>query len=141
MHVMKTRALFLTLLATAAGCGGGGGGAYSTGPGPGTNSTGSNTPAPGIPNAVVVTKNAFTPSTLTTTVGSTVTWTWNTCSGADPYGNGGTCISHNVTFDQGSGNSPTLSSGSFNRTFNTAGTYSYHCSIHGSAMSGQVIVQ
>lgn len=139
MQSMKSRALIITLLAVATGCGGGGGNVA----GPGASSTGttSNVPSAGTPNSVVITNNAFTPSTLSSTVGATVTWTWNTCSGGDGYGGGQTCVSHNVTFDQTATNSATQSSGTFSRTFTSAGTYTYHCSIHGSAMSGQVTVQ
>jgi hypothetical protein len=35
---------------------------------------------------VTVVNNAFTPANLSVTSGSTVTWTWNTCSGGDGYG-------------------------------------------------------
>ena len=45
-------------------------------------------------------------------------------------------------FDDGSNiSSGSQSSGTFSRTFTAAGTYKYHCTIHGSAMSGQVVVQ
>jgi plastocyanin len=37
--------------------------------------------------------------------------------------------------------SPKQDQGSFNRTFASAGTFKYHCLIHGSYMSGQVTVQ
>lgn len=48
--------------------------------------------------------------------------------------------SHNVAFDQGPG-SVTQSSGIFARSFPTAGTYAYHCTIHGASMSGRVVVR
>jgi len=79
-------------------------------------------------DAVTVGNNLFTPSALTVTVGTTVTWTW--ASGA---------VSHNVTFDDGV-HSGTQSTGTFSRTFTTAGTYQYHCTIHGAAMSGTITV-
>jgi plastocyanin len=82
---------------------------------------------------VTVQDNAFNPSSNTVAVGETVTWTWA----------GGN--SHNVTWDSGSpAASPTQSSGTYQRTFTQAGTYSYHCSIHGSpgaGMHGTVTVQ
>lgn len=63
---------------------------------------------------------AFSPNTLTVKAGTTVTWT-NMDS-----------VSHTVTSDSGSelnsGNIPTGSS--YSHTFNTPGTYNYHCSIH-----------
>ena len=114
--------------AAMAGCGGGGG--DSTGP----------DPQPKRGNAVSVSNNAFTPASLSVTAGGSVTWTWNSCSGGDVYGGGQTCVSHNVTFDQGP-SSATQSSGTFVRAFPTAGTYDYHCTIHGAAMSGRVVVR
>ena len=103
-------------------------------------------PPNGTPNSVVLTNNVFTPPTLTTTVGSTVTWTWNACtSQADGAGNGyGTttdCVTHQIVFDDGVGNSPLQAQGHSTRTFTAAGTFPYHCAIHGTAMSGQVVVQ
>ena len=99
-------------------------------------------PPPGTPNSVVITNDAFTPTTLGTTVGSTVTWTWNTCSGVTGgYSSGPSCVTHNVTFDDGISNAASQSGGTASRKFTTAGTYPYHCTIHGAAMSGQVVVQ
>jgi plastocyanin len=73
----------------------------------------------------------FTPASVTINVGDTVTWT-----------NGGGF--HDVSADDGSfGNSPG-GSWTFSHTFTTAGTFGYHCSIHGSAgagMFGTVTVQ
>lgn len=77
---------------------------------------------------VTVANNSFTPSTLNVTVGSTVTWVWNS---------GG--VEHNVTFDDGE-NSATQGSGSYLRSFSQTGAYPYHCTIHGAAMSGVVNV-
>ena len=144
MHYMRPHALVtvLAILFAAAGCSGGGG--YAAGPGSGntgTTGTKTNVPAAGTPNSVVITNNEFTPATLSTTVGATVTWTWNSCSGVGGYGGGETCVSHSVTFDQGTSNSVTQGSGTFSRTFTVAGTYPYHCAVHGAAMSGQVVVQ
>jgi plastocyanin len=73
---------------------------------------------------VTVEDNDFDPSSLTVAPGASVVWAW--ASGAS---------THNVTFDDGeaSGN---RSSGTYQRTFATAGTYPYHCTLHGSATSG-----
>ena len=79
------------------------------------------------------------PATKTVTVGTAVQWSWNTCD-YDPYGSGTTCVSHTVTFDDGT-TSPLQDKGTFNRTFDAAGTYNYHCTVHGTAMSGTVTVQ
>ena len=71
-------------------------------------------------------------------MGATVQWAWNSCTG-DAY-SGQMCTSHSVTFDDGT-TSPTQDQGTFNRTFNAAGTYNYHCLVHGAAMSGSITVQ
>ena len=78
---------------------------------------------------VAVTNNLFTPSTLSVPVNSTVTWQWNS---------GG--VAHNVTFADGFPPSADLTSGTFLRSFQTAGTFPYLCTIHGQAMSGTVSV-
>ena len=80
-------------------------------------------------NSVTVGNNSFSPPDLSVAAGTTVTWTW--AAGA---------VEHNVTFDDGE-HSATQSSGSFPRTFSAAGTYPYHCTIHGAAaMHGTVTV-
>ena len=103
-------------------------------------------PPNGTPNSVVLTNNVFTPGSLSTTIGSTVTWTWNACTSQaagtnDGYSTMTQCITHAIVFDDGVSNSPVQSSGHSTRTFTAAGTYPYHCAIHGAAMSGQVVVQ
>jgi plastocyanin len=108
------------------GCGGG-----STSPSQNVNNT---TPPPG---GIAVTNNAFTPASQTVTVGSAVQWAWDSCTG-DPY-NGQTCVSHNIVFDDGV-SSGVQDHGTYSRTFTAAGTYPYHCAIHGVAMSGSITV-
>lgn len=78
-------------------------------------------------NAISVMDNSFSPNATTVAVGTTVTWTWMGAS------------QHNVTFDDGAA-STTQSSGSYARAFTAAGTYPYHCTVHGAAMSGTVTV-
>src|SRR5205085_7511510 len=96
--------------------------------------------APTPSGGISVTNNAFSPGTKTVAVGATVQWSWNTCSN-DPYNYGGqTCVAHSVTFDDGT-TSPTQDQGTFNRMFTAAGTYNYHCSVHGAAMAGTITVQ
>jgi len=70
----------------------------------------------------------FSPTNITVAPNGTVTWSWNS---------GG--VIHDVTFPDGSNSGP-KSSGTFQKTFPTAGTFNYICSIHGSAMSGTVTV-
>jgi plastocyanin len=80
-------------------------------------------------NTVTVGNNVFSPADLSVATGTTVTWSWAAAA-----------VEHNVTFDDGQ-HSATQSSGSFPRTFSAAGTYPYHCTIHGAAaMHGSVTV-
>lgn len=141
--MLRIRAIVpaLCALSIAACGGGGGGGGYSTGP------TGGNNPPPtGNPvatNAVTLTPDAFTPNKISVSKGTTVTWNWDSCTTpSDGYGGYGTptCVSHNIMFDDGL-TSSAQSSGSFTRRFDAAGTFKYHCAIHGTAMAGQVEVQ
>jgi len=70
-------------------------------------------------NAVTIKDFAFDPNALTAKVGTEVTWT-----------NQG-AVNHTVTFDSGgvdSGN--LLTGGTFKHTFDTAGTFTYHCRNH-----------
>ncbi|HEX8944345.1 MAG TPA: plastocyanin/azurin family copper-binding protein [Gemmatimonadaceae bacterium] len=128
------------LAAALGACGGSGSSSLSTSPG-GTN-PGGGTPTP-TTNLVTLVNSAFSPSTITVTAGATVNWKWNDCSGGDGYGGGGaTCVTHQITFDDGSGiASASQDQGTFSRTFSSKGTYKYHCLIHGAAMSGEVDVQ
>src|SRR5688572_24680253 len=125
---MTTQALFITLaLISAAACGGGG---ETTGPG-------GNTTAP--TGGISVRNNSFSPSARTIPAGTTLTWAWSTCSGGDIYGPE-TCVAHSVTFNDWI-TSTTHEKGSLSRTFSTAGSFPYHCTVHGAAMSGSVNVQ
>jgi plastocyanin len=72
--------------------------------------------------------NFFNAATQPLAVGGTITWNW--------AGNN----THNVTFTTGT-NSTTQNAGSFARTFTTAGSFGYLCTIHGSSMSGTIVVQ
>ena len=134
---LGTAALFITAGLLLAGCGGGGGGGgsgYTTAP-PGNGSNQTPTPT----TSVSVKNNVFTPQDISVTGGSTVTWTWDSCA-PDPYGGAQTCVDHSVLFDDGA-TSPIKSSGAYTRTFSAPGTYSYHCAVHGTSMSGRVVVQ
>jgi plastocyanin len=132
--VAVTMATFLSVAA----CGGSSSG-YPTGSGNPNPPPPGNQPPPGsTSNSILVQNNRFNPSSTTVPVGTTVTWTWDACSD-DGYG-GQTCVEHNVTFDVGGTGSTTRSSGSYSRQFNTAGTFGYRCTVHGSAMTGQVVV-
>ena len=102
-------------LVTAFGCGGG--------------SNSPTAPTTGGGTMVTVGNNFFSPVDVSVAQGTTVTWQW---AAGD--------VSHNVTFDDLQ-NSPTQSAGTYQRTFMTAGTFPYHCTIHGAAvMHGSVTV-
>ena len=131
------KSVFVALaFASLYACGGGGG---STSPPPvNNNPPAGNTPPPS--NGISVTNDAYSPASKTVAVGTMVQWGWNTCTN-DPYNYGGTtCQLHSVTFDDGT-TSPTQDKGSFSRTFTAAGTYTYHCAVHGTAMAGTITVQ
>jgi plastocyanin len=102
-------AIALSLPMVAAACGGGG-------------SSSSSSSAPG---AVTVKDNLFQPSKATVKVGGTVTWTFK--------GNS----AHNVTFDAFHSN--LMKDGTYQHTFTTAGSFSYHCTVH-QGMNGTVVV-
>jgi plastocyanin len=79
----------------------------------------------------LVAGNKFSPSQLTVTAGTSVTF--NNTSGT----------THNVTFTTADApaNVDDFASGTRVVAFPTAGTYDYHCTIHGLSMSGVVVVQ
>jgi plastocyanin len=122
----------------AASCGGGTGGGLYGGGGSTTTTVGASTTVStpgtttggGAGGGQVVMKNlAFDPATVTIRAGESVTWT-NQDS-----------MNHTVVADQGEFKSGELANGAtFSFTFDKAGTYPYHCSIHPS-MTGTVVVQ
>lgn len=74
--------------------------------------------------------NAFTPATVTIQAGQGVTWNW--VSGF-----------HSVVSDSAPkafADSPQQAAGQFIVMFPTAGTFPYHCGIHGAMMSGTIVV-
>ena len=76
---------------------------------------------------VTISGFAFSPGTVTVSVGDTVTWTNNDGVGHTATGD---------DFDTG-----TISGGATaSVTFDTAGTFAYHCSIH-PQMNGTVVVE
>lgn len=77
------------------------------------------------PGTVLVDDNVFRPETVEVGVGDTVTW--------DFVG----ATLHNVTGD--GFKSKNLKDGTFEHTFNSAGSYEYVCTLH-PGMNGEVIV-
>lgn len=86
-------------------------------------------------NQVWMQDTAFVPSTLTVSVGTTVTWT-----NKDP-------VAHTATSGTPGNPTGTFASGNlgqnetFSHTFDTAGTINYFCAIHPTQMTGQIVVQ
>lgn len=86
-------------------------------------------PAAAASKTVDVQDNSFSPATVTIDEGDLVTWD---VSGLNP---------HNVVANNGSFSSGTLGEGDkYTHVFNTPGTFAYTCTIHGSVMSGSVVV-
>ena len=94
-----------------------------------TNAPGSATPG------CEETNNCFIPSTVTVSVGETVTWE-NTDNAAHTATSGSSTDGPDGVFDS----SLMMVNGSFSHTFDTAGTYDYMCMVH-PWMAGTVIVE
>jgi plastocyanin len=136
------RIISTSLIVALVACGGSTG-TYSTNGTNGTNGTSSNggyggngggdnqNPPPA--NTVNASLSlAFSPSTLTVNAGDVVTFAFGS-------------VAHNVAFDNPNAATPTDIGGfnsntSIQRTFSTAGTYTYHCTIH-PFMTGSVVVR
>ena len=110
-------------------CGGGSEGDEDPEP---NNPTGPNAPptAPPSGTQVSVLDNEYQPATVNINTGTTVVWTWAN----------GNYASHSVTFNDGNNSSATKASGTHQRTFTVAGTFTYYCEVHGTGMSGSVVV-
>jgi plastocyanin len=120
------------LLAAAVACGGGSDGTGLFGQGPANCSP---------DNTFCMTTTNFTPTSRTVGVNASVIWIND--SG----------VTHNVTFDTpeaalevafGAGNIDAADKTSQHRKFAAAGSYAFHCTIHGTATSGMrgtVVVQ
>ncbi len=122
---MNIRASFLSTAAALilAGCGGGDAG---TGPDPDPVK-----PANPVASATVTAgnNNRFSPSNVDLIGGGTVTWTFGS-------------VPHNVIFNSTAGapaNVPVVSNTEEKRTFNTAGTFPYDCTLH-AGMTGTITV-
>ena len=91
--------------------------------------SGSTTPPPAS-NTVSIVDMSFSPATITVKVGTTVTWTNNDG------------MVHTVTADDASFDSGNIAimGGKYSKVFSTAGTYTYHCTIH-PTMKGTIVVK
>jgi plastocyanin len=91
-------------------------------------SSSSNNGGTGAPT-ITMQNMVFSNTSVTITAGTKVTW------------NNNDNMTHTVTSDNAIFNSGDMAAGNtFNFTFNTPGTYSYHCVYH-STMTGVIIVQ
>lgn len=113
-----TRSTIAAVLVLLAGCGGSSPNAPTTAAGGGESA-----------ESVTIDNFTFMPPELTISVGDTVTW-------ANDQG-----AAHTVTADDGGFDSGNLAQGAeFTRTFDAAGTFAYHCTIHPS-MIGAITVE
>ncbi|MGE0600528.1 MAG: cupredoxin domain-containing protein [Dehalococcoidia bacterium] len=101
---------------------------------PTTEATTEGTPGIHLPESVTtvtITDNKFTPLTLQVPRGTTITWDWT-----------GKNI-HSVVgdWDGKQVESSKQRSGTFQFTFDSTGTFEYHCGVHGEAMSASITVQ
>lgn len=135
MHTRKfAQVLGVAMLVLAAGCGGGGG---STGPssggtgggggGGGTGGTGGTGTVPAnTVNATTI--STFNPTSITVPVNTQVSFVFFS-------------VTHNVTFDPVAGAPASIgntTSATVVRTFTTAGTFTFTCTLH-PGMNGQVV--
>jgi len=129
MHPIRKHLVVLIVLVAAA-CGGGGGDSPTSPGNPGNpGNPGGPSTSPQQTSSVTVGNNQFSPANIQVAAGTTVTWTW------DP-----SAITHNVTFADGVGSGDKGANATFTRTFGTAGTFQYQCTLH-SGMTGSVLVK
>src|SRR5438034_40940 len=76
--------------------------------------------------SITIADNSFSPSDVTVPLHTTVTWSWTGVN------------THNVTFTTvgAPADIGNMTTGSASRTFDTAGTFQFHCTIHPSLMTG-----
>jgi plastocyanin len=123
MHkiLLTTSILVVAALFVFLGCNNGSTSPYGT--------TASTTTTKTAPNTVTITNYTFSPASLTVTKGTVVTW----------QNNDG--VAHTSTNDNGAWDTGTIvPGGSKTTTFSTAGTFTYHCTVH-PMMTGTIIVQ
>jgi plastocyanin len=106
-------ASILTAATIVASCGG----SNTTTPTSPSTTAGS-TPVSIVGGASLLTTTAFSPNPLTVSAGTTVTWTNRDST------------THTVTGNSGAFNGTVNPNSQFSFTFATAGTFTYHCTIH-----------
>ena len=128
MTAYRPLAALVVAAVVSMSCGGGSSGNSPTGTSnyPGTDGT---PQTPGTNQVIATTGAVFNPSSLSVSAGTAVTFTFES-------------LTHNVTFDVKPGapaNIGDTAGNSVARTFATAGSYPYRCTIH-PGMSGTVTV-
>jgi plastocyanin len=123
MRMLYRPALLVVMIGLLASCGS----SASTTPSPTPPSNG-NTAAVNIPSSGGYGPSVFSPGDVTIPVGGNVDWT-----NSDTF-------EHHPTADDDSWNTDLPAGSDGGHTFSTAGTYSYHCSIHPS-MTGTITVK
>ncbi len=120
---IATGLLVMAGLFVALGCGSDGNPASSSG-------DNTNPPSDTFTGTIVISGSSFSPSTVTVSVGTTVTW------------RNDDVIVHTVTSDTGTELASSLlgQGDTYSHRFTTAGTYPYHCTQH-PVMRGTVIVE
>jgi plastocyanin len=81
-----------------------------------------------LEQVIEVHDNSFSPDNVTVKAGTKVTWKWV-----------GTSNQHSIQLTGVT--STAQSSGTFERKFDSASTFAYQCGVHGSAMSGKIVVE
>jgi plastocyanin len=120
-HMKIRLSIIAGLIGLTVGCGSSSPSAPSTG--------GTGTPVSIVAGSSTLTTTAYAPNPISVAIGGTITWTNNDV------------VAHTSTGDDGSWNSGTIAPGSnFSRTFPSAGTFAYHCTIH-PGMVGTVTVR
>jgi plastocyanin len=94
----------------------------------------STVPGGGSGANVTVGNNFFQPANVTINAGEKVTWTWGTGASSHTVQSTGSPSFPSSAIQSGAG-------ATYSNTFNTPGTYTYDCAVHGTAMSGTVTVQ
>ncbi|MFQ5798568.1 MAG: cupredoxin domain-containing protein [Bacteroidota bacterium] len=140
---MNKKLVWLALVAATAGAlGFWGCNSNSTNPSGAVTTYGDRPPSPGepppspgdtSPNTITMVNESFSPRSLTVTAGTTVTWKNNDS------------VTHTSTSDDtgiGAWETGDIPPGGSQRTtFNTVGTFGFHCSIHPVSMTGPIVVE
>jgi plastocyanin len=129
MHVAARFVLITSIVIAASACGSNSSTPASPSPAPSPTPAGSGSNVSIVSGASSLTTSAYNPNPIVIAPGATVTWVNNDT------------IAHTSTSDTGVWDSGTIpAGGSFSRSFQTAGTFAYRCTIHPN-MVGTVTVR